>query len=492
MHKTSSIAKSSRKTGNATRSAIKLVARSGQTAGEGRTTYETEATDERHPLEKLLFTRNAKLPSKNRQNTGEIARGDGSNSSEITTYSGDGSRIRQSTASLINGWNKFSQSSAPGGASSGGGGGGGSYGSTGGTGVSSSGGSVVGNLSKGRNGAAAGGAEASNSALKTNSFQRQDQGGSHDLSKLGLGGNSNLGSGRRGGGSGDPYASVQKAFLTGEKPTGTGERLENLREKMSPEDKELYDKLDAITNVYRNDSVGFDSDLRNASKAREASPEHRDQTLAFLVDSIKKESPEVQEAVLKNGTMNIFLSDKLSFGNKEVGGFVSTGKGSGSNMALPLDLSDYGHADIARHEGVHWKDVASDGVLDGLVAGEDDEIQDLMITLMRKFNNEEYDKDAIAKLDITNLKYGSGYTAKMDREGKGRALNPGDEHGINESFALGEARAVLEQEFADKPEAFKAAGKEFAALAAHWEDNVAKYDDSNVIKDGYEDKTAVA
>jgi hypothetical protein len=278
---------------------------------------------------------------------------------------------------------------------------------------------------------------------------------------------------------------------------------------MSADDKAIYDKLDKLVKVYRNDSVGFDTSLQHADRSREAAPEKRDQALALLVDSIKKESPETQDKILSNldnwgkqdgKEMEIFLSDKLSFGmNKSVGGFVASGEGFGSQMALPLDLSDYTHTDIARHEGVHWKDVVSDGQLDGLVAGEDKEIQNLMLSAMRKFEAGQYDKDKIEKLDLTNLRYGSGYTRKLDAEGEGAKTNPDDSVGINKAFALGEARAVLEQEFADKPDEFRAVGEEFAKLADHWDDNVAKYDpskeennESNVIKDGKEDGTAMS
>lgn len=307
----------------------------------------------------------------------------------------------------------------------------------------------------------------------------------------------------------DPYEQNQR-IEPDKKPTGTGEKIENTLSKMSEADKKIYDQLDKIVKVYRNDSVGFDSSLMNADTSREAAPDKREQALAVLVDSIKKESPEVQEKIISNladwgkddskGAMQVFLSDKLSFGmNKSVGGFVVSGDGIGSKMALPLDLSDYTHTDIARHEGVHWKDVASDGELDGLVAGENKEIQDLMLSAMTKFEAGEYNKEDIEKLDIGNLRYGSGYNRKFNNEGEGKKLNPDDIMGSNKTLALAEARAVLEQEFADKPEEFRAVGGEFAKLADHWDDNVAKYDpkdsknnESNVVKDGKEDGTAMA
>lgn len=299
----------------------------------------------------------------------------------------------------------------------------------------------------------------------------------------------------------DPYEKVNKIDPK-HKPSGTGEKLENYRAKLSTEDQKIYDKLDSLVKVYRNDSVGFGTNLSNASTAREAGADKRDQVLAMLTDSIKKESPEVQNQILSNldswgkqdgAEMKVFLSDKLSFGmNKSVGGFVASGEGFGSEMALPLDLSDYTHTDIARHEGVHWKDVVSDGQLDGLVAGEDKEIQNLMLEAMRKFEAGEYDKDKIEKLDVGNLRYGSGYYRKLAREGEGKKTNPDDAVGVNKAFALGEARAVLEQEFSDKPEEFKAVGEEFAKLAEHWEDNVATHDESAVQKDGKEDGTAMS
>jgi hypothetical protein len=304
----------------------------------------------------------------------------------------------------------------------------------------------------------------------------------------------------------DPYEQ-NKRIEPDHKPTGTGVKLESYKSKMSEEDQKLYDKLSLLVKVYRNDSVGFDTDLRQASTSREADLDKREQAIAVLVDTIKKESPEVQEGIInklqdwgkdeKNGAMQIFLSEKLSFGmNKSVGGFVISAEGIGSKMALPLDLSDYTHTDIARHEGVHWKDVLSDGKLDGLVAGENKQIQELMLSAMRKFEKGEYDKEKIEKLDIGNLRYGSGYTRKLDSEGEGRKLNSDDLMGSNLTLALAEARAVLEQEFADKPEEFKAIGEEFAELALNWDGKVAKYDpkskgndESNVVKDGKEDGT---
>ena len=304
--------------------------------------------------------------------------------------------------------------------------------------------------------------------------------------------------------SNDPYEQNQR-IEPDKKPTCTskkGDVVESLVANMSDADKKIYDQLDKIVKVYRNDSVGFDSSLMNADTSREAAPDKREQALAVLVDSIKKESPEVQEKIISNlaewgkddskGAMQVFLSDKLSFGmNKSVGGFIVSGDGIGSKMALPLDLSDYTHTDIARHEGVHWKDVASDGELDGLVAGEDKEIQKLMLDAMTKFEAGDYDKEKIEKLDIGNLRYGSGYNRKLENEGEGKKLNPDDLMGSNRTLALAEARAVLEQEFADKPEEFRAIGGEFEKLAYHWQDNVAKYDESNVDKDGRKDDTAM-
>ena len=187
MNRAPTIAKSSSKSGTTARSAIKLVARSGQTAAGNRTSNETETTDDRHPLEKLLFTRNAKLPEKNTQNTGEFAQGGDHPNSETTTYSGSNSRIRQGTASLINGWNKYSHSSAPVGGTGSGGGGGGSYGSVGGGSISA-GGSVIASLKKG--GAHNGRAEASKTETRSgNAFNQGSNGDlNHNLNRQGHGG----------------------------------------------------------------------------------------------------------------------------------------------------------------------------------------------------------------------------------------------------------------------------------------------------------------
>lgn len=280
----------------------------------------------------------------------------------------------------------------------------------------------------------------------------------------------------------DPYQDVRN-IAPGHKPTGTDDPLEDLSTKISEADKGIYERLNSLVNVYRNDSVGFGTNLDSADRSRQADLESRSQVLGFLTDTFKKD-PNAQQyldELERRGGMDVFLSETLSYGmNKSVGGFVSSGEGVKSMMALPYDLTNYTHTDIARHEGNHLKDSLADGKLDGLVIGENSNTKDTMIRLLEKFQAGSYDSATIEKLDIGNLRYGAGYLGTLK-----------DSDPSNDLFAYTEARAVLEQEYADKPEEFKAIGGEFAELAETWKDTVATYDESYLQKDGYEDGTAM-
>jgi hypothetical protein len=281
-----------------------------------------------------------------------------------------------------------------------------------------------------------------------------------------------------------PKDRYQARVLPTQKPTGTGEAIADYASMLSPEDKKIFDRLSKSVRVLDNDSVGFDSgSLTGTAHAQSglASKEFRDQALAGMVDALKKD-PNVDrylENLEKRGGMNLVLSDKLSYGlNKSVGGYVQSGETGSLAMAVPKDLTDFTHSDIFRHEMMHVMDRLADDKLDGLMVGEDKAIQDLMVRALEKFQASEYDPKLVEQLDVNNLRYGAGYLKyKNDDEKK--------------MFTYTEARAVLEQEYADKPEEFRAVGGEFAKLADHFEKRTATYKDSYVQKDGKKDGTAL-
>ncbi len=282
-----------------------------------------------------------------------------------------------------------------------------------------------------------------------------------------------------------PKDKYQARVLPTQKPTGTGEAIADYASMLSPEDKKIFDRLSKSVRVLDNDSVGFDSGSLTGSEhgqSRFASKELRDQALAGMVDALKKD-PNVDvylDNLEKRGGMNLVLSDRLSYGlNKPVGGYVQSGETGTLAMAVPKDLTDFTHSDIFRHEMMHVMDRLADNKLDGLMAGEDKAIQDLMVKALQKFQATAYDPALLEKLDVNNLRYGAGYLKYLNDQEK-------------QLFTFTEARAVLEQEYADKPEEFRAVGGEFAQLADHFEKRTATYKDSYVKKDGKEDGTALA
>jgi len=274
--------------------------------------------------------------------------------------------------------------------------------------------------------------------------------------------------------------------LPDEKPPGTNGEILDYKSMLTDKDRALFDKLSQCVTVFRDDRVGFDcgsltnSEWDNSGKL--ASEKEKNEALTAMVDAIKND-PRAHEYIDKlreRGGMSLFLSDKLAYGlNKSVGGYVQSGEHKSKiGMAVPNNITDWTHTDIFRHEMMHVLDRLADDQLDGLMLGESKEIQNLMVTALEKFQATKLNKEAVEKLDVGNLRYGAGYLKyKNNRE--------------KQMFTWTEARAVLEQEWSDKPEEFKAVGEEFERLAEYFEKRGTKYSDSYVQKDGIKEGKAM-
>jgi hypothetical protein len=274
--------------------------------------------------------------------------------------------------------------------------------------------------------------------------------------------------------------------LPDEKPPGTGEEILDYKSMLTDKDRALFDKLSQYVTVFRDDRVGFDcgslTDSEWDKSGKLASEKEKNEALTAMVDAIKND-PRAHEYIDKlreRGGMSLFLSDKLAYGlNKSVGGYVQSGEHKSKiGMAVPNNITDWTHTDIFRHEMMHVLDRLADDQLDGLMLGESKEIQNLMVTALEKFQATKLNKEAVEKLDVGNLRYGAGYLKYKNNPEK-------------QMFTWTEARAVLEQEWSDKPEEFKAVGEEFAQLAEYFEKRGTKYSDSYVQKDGIKEGKAM-
>jgi hypothetical protein len=285
-----------------------------------------------------------------------------------------------------------------------------------------------------------------------------------------------------------PEDNYQARILPKERPTGTGEETLDYISSLSEADKLLYDELSKNVRVY-DKAIGFSPDnlkelVKQSTPLNSNIREQalmRNEALVAMVDSLKKD-PNAQQYIKnlkERGGLDLFLSDELAYGyNKDVGGYVVSSEQGSISMVVPKNITDWTHRDIFAHEMLHVLDRLADNRLDGLLIGEDSKVQDLMVEALEKFQKTEFDKNKIQKLDVGNLRYAVGYLQyKNDADKK--------------FFTLTEARAVLEQEYADKPEEFRDVGKQFAELADYFEKRTATYKDSYVKKDGKEDGTAM-